>query len=397
MSQGRMRKRFLDCKNMTLAEAESYARGLCEQQRDVMFHIGDLFRYCKARWPDTHEQVWPETVSPGMLARAGGVCAAYPDEADRQVGCTYTQFMQNSGKPNRKELLEDIVTKGLTSDESRKAKATDDAGHARPSAARWLLAVDVNYHLHRHWFSGAGVEAAKRVTLWIERTVERLKEKGLTDVVCCFDSKRNFRKELTAEWEDKYKDRPPKDPELGQQLSLVKDLLSAANFLCVAEDGMEADDLLASYAVQFDGRVTILAQDKDLKQCLSDKCNMLLDVDWEEDPTSGDMLPTYKWLSAKQHTEATGLRPDQWAEFQTIMGDNTDGVKGAPGIGEKGAGDLIKEFGTLDAVLEAARKEDERIKPKKRESLLQLAECVDVMCQLVTLRTDIQVPEGTRV
>ena len=280
--------------------------------------------------------------------------------------------------------------------EAIKASA-DTAERQADNRPRWLLAVDVHYHLHRHWFSGAGVEAAVRVAEWVQRTVERLKEKGLTDVACCFDSRSNFRKELTKDWEDKYKDRPAKDPELVQQLHLVRELLEGYGFACVSQDGFEADDVMASYAAQFKGRITLLSADKDMRQCLSDHVNMLLDVEWTEDETSGDLLPDYKWLSAKQHTEAKGLRPDQWAGYQCIMGDNTDNVKGAEGIGEKGAVDLIREFGTLDTTLEAAKFGDERIKPKKREALIQLAGQLDVVRQLVTLRTDLELPQNTRV
>jgi hypothetical protein len=73
----RMRKRFLDCSGLDMAQAASFGNGLCEQQRDVMFQLGDLARYAEARWPDTWEQVFPEWVSPGMIARAAGVCRAY--------------------------------------------------------------------------------------------------------------------------------------------------------------------------------------------------------------------------------------------------------------------------------------------------------------------------------
>ncbi len=232
---------------------------------------------------------------------------------------------------------------------------------------------------------------------WIDRTTKRLREKGLTDVACCFDSPRNFRKELTADWEDKYKPRPPKDPELVQQLTLVRELLEGRGFCCVVVDGFEADDVMASAASQFNGRVTLLTQDKDLKQCLSDRCNLLLDVEWAEDETSGELLPDYKWLSAKQHIEDTGIRPDQWAAYQAICGDNVDGIKGVAGIGTKGAADLIKEFGTVSGAIQAAKDDDERIKPKKREALIAFEERVDVTRQLVTLRTDLVLPANTRI
>jgi len=380
-----------------LETLQQHAQFWADAQRLCNWAIGDIARRARAISEDALHQVFPPEVSPGLIARCEAVSLAYPRPEDRTVSATWTQYMKLANDPDRQRKLQEIVDQGLTTDESRKAaKESREAGTA-PPAARWLLAVDVNYHLHRHWFSGAGVEAASRVTEWIRRTVERLKEKGLTDCVCCLDSRTNFRKKLTEDWEAKYKDRPPKDPELSNQLNLVVELLAAAGFCCVTAEGFEADDIMASYAKQFEGRVTLLSQDKDLKQLLSDKVNILQDVEWEEDVSTGDMMPKYKWLSAKQLLETTGLRPDQWAGFQAIMGDNVDGIKGAPGIGEKGATDLIIQFGSLDAVIAAAKSGDESIKEKKRLALIQLAEQLDVVRQLVTLRTDVSVPMGTRI
>ncbi len=390
----RLRKRFLDCQGMSMEEAEQWAKDLVDYEQNLRFWIGDLARYCMAKWPDAHFQVWPEGMNPSIAERPAGVCRAYPKEEDRQHEATYTQYLQNASRPDRQERLKAIVDKGLTSDESRQA---DQQARGRCNRPRWLLAIDVNYFLHRFWHSGAGVEAATSVATWVQRTVARLKEKGLTDVACCFDSRTNHRKELTAAWEDRYKDRPPKDPELVQQLQLVNQLLEGHGFACVLIEGYEADDVMASYAKRFPGQVTILTQDKDLRQCLSDKCNMLLDVEWTEDETSGDHLPDYKWLTAKQHTEATGIPPDQWAEFQAIMGDTTDGVKGAVGIGEKGAADLIKMFGTASCAIQEAKNDDERIKPKKREALIEFESKLDVTRQLVTLKTDLPIPTSTRI
>jgi 5'-3' exonuclease len=389
----RLRKRFLDTHNMTLAEAQNWGGELLEQQRDIMFWIGDLARYAEARWPDTHQQIWPEWVSPGLLSRAAGVCRAYPKFEDREAEATYSQYMQVASKPDRLARLAGIVDAGQTTDESRQAEREEKAN----GGARWLLAVDVNYFLHRFWFSGAGVEAAVGVATWVQRTVNRLKEKGLTDCACCFDSKSNHRKEFTKDWEDKYKDRPQKDPELVQQLNLVYDLLTGAGFACVGLEGFEADDVMASYAKQFQGRVTLLTQDKDCRQCLSEKCNMLLDVEWQEDETSGEHLPEYKWLSMKQHTEATGIPPSQWIDYQVIMGDATDGIKGAVGIGEKGSADLVKQFGTVEAAIAAAKAGEESIRAAKRQSLIDFEAKLEVTRKLVTLRTDLEIPSTTRI
>jgi len=384
-----MREKFFEVPtNSSLESLAEYGEHFANVQRDCLWWLGDLARYAESKWPETYHQIFPEWISPGLVARCAGVAKAYPNESDRNLQATWTQHMRLANDPGRITKVAAIVEAGLTSDES--AKETADIN--RP---RWLLAIDVPYWLHRTWYSGAGVEAAKGVSDWIDRLVSRLKEKGLTDVVCAFDGRDNFRKDLTKDWEDRYKPRPPKDPELVHQLQLVEELL--ASYCCVKLDTYEADDVMASHANQFDGRVTILSQDKDLRQCLCDKVNMLLDVDWTEDATSGDMLPEYKWLSAKQHTEATGLRPDQWAEFQSVMGDSVDGVKGIVGVGEKGAADLIKEFGTIEAIIQAARDNDERIKPKKREAIVEFEPKLEATRQLVTLKTDLRIPQDTRL
>ena len=387
----RAHTRWLDCSKLTIEEAERLGTVLAILQRDVPFLVGDLARYSEARWPDTHHQVWPEWTSPGLLARTAGVCRAYPTEDERSHEATYSQYMNVAGKPDRQKLLPNM--EGQTTDDSRKnvPLAHSDTG------PRWLLAVDVNYFLHRFWHSGAGVEAAGQVASWLHRTVERLKVKGLTDVACCFDSGRSERKKLTEAWEDRYKDRPKKEPELIQQLQLIRDLLEKAGFAVVSVDGWEADDVMASYAKQFPGNVTLLTQDKDQRQCLGGKCNILLDVEWVEDTTSGDMLPDYKWLTAKDHTEATGIKPEQWTDYQCIMGDNVDGIRGVEGIGKKGAADLIQAHGSVEGVIQAAKDEDKGITPKKREAIIAFEDKLDVTRQLVTLRDDLNVPNTTRI
>jgi len=387
-----------------MEDCASFAEGLAAEQRDIMFHIGDLYRYAADKWPDTHNQIWPEWVSPGLLQRAAGVCRKYPEEKDRAHDATYSQYMQIANQPDRHDRLRVIVEQGLTTDESRKI-AQQAKQAADPNQRRWLLAIDVNYWITRMWASGAETEAAKEVSAWIKRTVERLKEKGLTDVVCCFDSPNSFRKELTKDWDEdsKYKNRATKDPELGQQLRIAEEMLS--EFCCAKADTFEADDLMASYAKQFAGHITLLTVDKDMRQCLSPKCNMLVGVDWTEDPTSGEMLPEYKWVSVGDHvkgctyngTAVTGIKPEQWTTFQALAGDSSDNVAGAVGIGAKIAADLVKEFGTIEAIIKAAKDDDPGITKKKREALIEFESKCEITHKLVTLRTDLPLPSTTKI
>jgi 5'-3' exonuclease len=389
-----MKPLALDTSGMSVQDMENWGCGLTDLQKSINWWIGDLARAARAKLgDDNYSQAFPPDTSPGLIQRCEAVARAYP-EAERNPLATWSIHMQHANRPDRIAHVQAHIDKGLTTDESRAADKQERADSKRP---RWLLAVDVNYFLHKFWFSGAGVEAAVGVATWIQRTVERLKEKGLTDVACCFDSKTNHRKDLTKDWEDRYKDRPPKPVELAQQLNLVYDLLKGAGFACVGLEGMEADDVMASFAKQFDGRVTLLTQDKDCRQCLSQKCNMLLDVEWTQDDTTGDSLPDYKWLSAASHTESTGIPPAQWVEYQTIMGDPTDGIKGVIGVGEKGAADLVKLFGTAEGAIAAAKADSDAIKPAKRKALIEFEVKLAVTRQLVTLVNSLEIPQSTRI
>ncbi len=398
----RMKELHFDASGLEVAEMEAWGRDFAEWQRNVNFYLGDLAIAAKAKLgPDNYSQVFPVTMSPGLIQRVEAVARAYAPK-DRNPLASWTVHMTHANKPNRIELVAASVDAGRTSDEERehsKAKQTD----VNSTRQRWILCIDVNYHVTRMWASGAETEAAKQVSEWIKRTVERLKEKGLTDVVCCFDSGNSFRKELTKDWEDKYKNRATKDPELGQQLRLAEEMLS--EFCSAKMDTFEADDLMASFAKQFDGKVTLLTVDKDMRQCLSSKCNMLVNVEWVEDPTSGEMLPDYKWVSVKDHlkgctyngTAVEGVSPEQWTTFQALAGDSSDTISGAAGIGAKIAADLVKEFGTIEAIIAAAKDDDPRITAKKREALIEFESKYETTLKLVTLRTDLPVPKTTKI
>lgn len=398
----------LDTAGLSLSELEQWGKDLIAQQRSINWYLGDLAIAAKAMLgEDNYSQVFPTETSPGLIQRCEAVARAYaPSERNEHPAATWSIHKLYSNKPNRIELVAAAVEAGRTSDEERKhEKAERDASSvdSEPRKHRWLLAIDVNYHVTRTWASGAGTEAAKQVSEWIDRLIGRLKEKGLTDVVCCLDSTNSFRKDLTKDWEDKYKSRATKDPELVQQLRLAEDMLS--HYCCARINGYEADDLMASFARQFDGKVSLLTVDKDMRQCLSSKCNMLVDIQWNEDPTSGEMMPEYKWVSVRDHiegftyngTSVVGITPEQMTLFQAIAGDSSDSISGAEGIGAKIAADLVKEFGSFEEIIKAAKDEDERITEKKRNALIAFEPKYEITKKLVTLHTDLPLPTTTRI
>ena len=81
--------------------------------------------------------------------------------------------------------------------------------------------------------------------------------------------------------------------------------------------------------------------------------------------------------------EKFGVTPDKMIDVQALIGDSTDNVPGVPGIGPKGAAQLINEFGDLDSVLAAAP----AMKPsKRRDNLIEHADKARISRELVTLR-----------
>lgn len=387
----------------TIENFEAFGTCVCQWQRGANWWLGDLARMAARRFPDTWMQVFPESMSPDHIARCRAVAEAYSAE-ERNPLASWTIHMRESKKPNRVALVQAHVEAGHTSDQAAKKPP-------ETKSDRWLLVMDVNYFLHKTWASGAGNEAAKNVSDWVHRIIHRekvgLKAKGLTDFVCCFDSPSSHRKELTVDWEDGYKSkRTHKDPELIEQLKLVRELLDSQGACSVSVDGMEGDDCMTSYAATFPGRVTLLNGDKDLRQALSETCNILTGTDWEDNDHTGEKKLVYNWITAKSHAEkgfnyngvhVTGITPAAFIEFQIIAGDPVDGIGGVASIGAKTAADLIHLFGDVASVIQAAKDEDERITEKKRAAIIEFEPRAEITRKLVTLRTDLKLPMTTRI
>ena len=119
-----------------------------------------------------------------------------------------------------------------------------------------------------------------------------------------------------------------------------------------------------------------MSSDKDLMQLIRPGVEML-------DPIK------QKPIGPAEVMEKFGVTPDKMIEVQALIGDSTDNVPGVPGIGPKGAAQLINEFGDLEAVLAAAP----AMKPsKRRDTLIEHADKARISRELVTLRTDAPMP-----
>ena len=122
--------------------------------------------------------------------------------------------------------------------------------------------------------------------------------------------------------------------------------------------------------------MTIVSSDKDLMQLIRPGVEML-------DPIK------QKPIGPAEVMEKFGVTPDKMVEVQALIGDSVDNVPGVPGIGPKGAAQLINEFGDLETVLAAAP----AMKPsKRRDVLIEHAEKARISRELVQLRADAPLP-----
>ena len=204
-----------------------------------------------------------------------------------------------------------------------------------------------------------------------------LREHVGTHIAVIFDAGRlTFRNRLY----DAYKaHRPPPPEELIPQFALIREATAAFCVPAIELADWEADDLIAAYAVAAEdagGQVTIVSSDKDLMQLIRPGVEML-------DPIK------QKPIGPAEVMEKFGVTPDKMVEVQALIGDSVDNVPGVPGIGPKGAAQLINEFGDLETVLAAAP----AMKPsKRRDMLIEHAEKARISRELVKLRADAPLP-----
>jgi DNA polymerase-1 len=200
-----------------------------------------------------------------------------------------------------------------------------------------------------------------------------------THLAVIFDkSEITFRNELYPEYKAH---RPPTPEDLAPQFPLIRDAVRAFNVACIEMGGFEADDLIATYARQAaaaGATVKIVSSDKDLMQLIEDDKIELYDP------------MKQKPLGSEAVMEKFGVTPDKVIDVQALIGDSTDNVPGAPGIGPKTAAELMATFGSLEAILERA---NEIKQPKRRETLINHADQIRLSKVLVTLRDDVPVNE----
>ncbi|SDB50609.1 DNA polymerase I [Bauldia litoralis] len=216
-----------------------------------------------------------------------------------------------------------------------------------------------------------------------------------THLAILFDkSEDTFRKEIYPDYKGTRRD-PPDD--LVPQFPLMREAVSAFGLEPIEKAGFEADDLIATYAIEAEkagADVLIISSDKDLMQMVTDK---VLFYDFESGIKGRSGHRPERKLDIDGVIDYFGVPPDRVTDVQALIGDTSDNVPGVPGIGIKTASALIKEYGDLETLLARA---EEIKQPKRRETLINFADQARMSKRLVTLdrHVDCETPlSATRV
>jgi len=232
---------------------------------------------------------------------------------------------------------------------------------------------------------GTPVGAVYGYTTMLWKLAEDLdKAEGPTHLAVILDAaSKSFRNDIYPEYKA---NRPPAPEDLVPQFPLIRDATRAFSLPCIEEEGLEADDLIASYARAAAAQgwdVTIVSSDKDLMQLVSTGGDGVGEI---------DMLDTMKNVRIKipEVEEKFGVPPELVGDVLALMGDSVDNIPGIFGIGPKTATKLIQEHGSLTAALDAA---EDMKKSKLKERLLEHRKDAEMSRELVELKQDAALPQ----
>jgi DNA polymerase-1 len=234
------------------------------------------------------------------------------------------------------------------------------------------------YHAMRgSGLSGPGGRTTHAVYIFVTMLRKLIQDHQPQFIGASFDLPgRTFRSEMAADYKA---NRSPMPPDLAEQIPWVHEACEAMGVPILTYERFEADDVigtLATRAVAAGFEVAIVTGDKDFFQLVHDGITV---YNPRDDGT---------WYDAEGVKDKFGVAPEQVVDVLALMGDSIDNIKGVPGLGEKGARDLIASYGTLESLLAHAPEVSNK---RYREGLLGHAEDARQSRELARIRTDVPV------
>jgi DNA polymerase-1 len=254
--------------------------------------------------------------------------------------------------------------------------------YAVPAVPRLFL-IDGNSQMYRayhaiHGLTGPDGRSTNAVYGFVTMLRKLVADHQPEYVAASFDVGRaTIRTEIAADYKA---NRAPMPPDLVEQISWVHQACEALGVPILVAPGYEADDVIGTLAVRAADsgfEVAIVTGDKDFFQLV------------------GGAIKVYNprdegaWYDEAAVLEKFGVAPAQVVDVLALMGDASDNIKGVPGIGDKGARELITAFGSLDRLLERTGDVAQR---RYREALLAGADSARLSRELARIRTGVAVP-----
>ena len=247
---------------------------------------------------------------------------------------------------------------------------------ARPT----LFLIDGSSQMYRayHAFRGRGLsnqegQTTHAVYVFVTMLRKLINDHHPSHLAASFDlAGPTFRDELVTDYKA---NRAAMPDDLAEQINWVHQACEAMGVPIVTAPGYEADDVIGTMAMRAvtDFDVAIVSIDKDFFQLVQPGIRVY------------DPRDEGAWFDADGVVDKFGVAPSQVVDVLALVGDTSDNVAGVPGIGKKGALDLVKQFGSLDALLERV----DELKPKQREALTSHRADALRSRQLVTIRRDV--------
>jgi DNA polymerase-1 len=247
-----------------------------------------------------------------------------------------------------------------------------------------LFLIDGSSQMYRAYhamrgagLSGPGGKTTHAVYIFVTMLRKLIEDHHPKYIAASFDlAGPTFRSEMATDYKA---NRAPMPPDLAEQIPWVHEACKALGVPILTSERYEADDVIGTLATQavasgFD--VAIVTGDKDFFQLVHAGLQV---YNPKEDGT---------WFDAAAVKEKFGVTPEQVVDVLALMGDSIDNIKGVPGIGEKGARDLIATYGDIENLIAHAAEVSNK---RYREGLLNHADDARQSRELARIRTDVPV------
>jgi DNA polymerase-1 len=215
-----------------------------------------------------------------------------------------------------------------------------------------------------------------------------LQDEKPTYIAAIFESdEKTFRHETFADYKANRAEMPD---ELRSQIPYIIRVCEAYNIPIINAPGFEADDVIGTLALKIAERgmqAVIVANDKDMCQLVQDPLIVCMRQNSQAVKRKVP-VPSIEWCDEAWVENKFGVPPRQIIDLLGLVGDAVDNIPGAPGIGEKGAVKLIKEYGSIDNALSSWEKVTHKT---YRESLRDNVDQIRQSRELATIRTDVNV------